>query len=746
MRRNSYALVKSNLNKYLGGSKLAKRIIALVTALFLFVPTLSFASELENNVQPTNQAPEAEAEANVDVVGNEETITEEEISEETTESAVTPTEGVTSEVTPTEENTADEGVSVENPPLQEEPVTETPVAEENTEIDTTSDNTPVDNSINGWVYESGYIYYYENGAYLTGWQQIDGKTYYFESTGVALTGKVSIQSTVDLDYDFYFFSEETGEMQTGWVYTQDKWYYFNTDGTMKTGWVQSGNTWYYLTTQDDVIANDFSYGDVSQVEYGYMATGLYWVVNEESYYYFNKNSGARLANNWAFLYDQYYWVYATNDGKLATGWLLLDSKWYYFHSWGAMETGLLNLEDGSTYILDENGALVTQPGWYKRYGTWYYIKDQSGVLHKGWLHQGNKWYYLDEGFGNMHTGSSSIDGQTYFFNDNGEWAAGGWYSDGYDWFYLNADGSYRTGWLLDGSTWYYLDDEYGYMYTGLYEIDGKEYVFNNSGAWTSSPGWTNSGYNNWYYLKADGSVYHGWLQQGNVWYYLDEVYGYMHTGYSYIQDTPYFFNSDGSWKTSAGWGYDGYDWYYIKSDGSLFYGWLLENGKWYFLDEDYGYMHTGYEDIDGTAYFFNKDGSWKSNGGWARDEYDWYYLNGDGSVYHGWLLENGKWYYLDEEYGYMHYGYAHVLDTPYYFNADGSMRSNGWISETYDDSTYWFFATPNGELKTDQWHYEGSTRYYFDDYGFMVTGYYQIGSSVHYFNNDGVWMGEVLSY
>ena len=72
---------------------------------------------------------------------------------------------------------------------------------------------------NGWVkIEIGWMYN-ENGKPVTGWKLIDGKWYYFESTGV---------------------------MQTGWKQISGKWYYLHTDGAMRTGWKQIGDKWYYL--------------------------------------------------------------------------------------------------------------------------------------------------------------------------------------------------------------------------------------------------------------------------------------------------------------------------------------------------------------------------------------------------------------------------------------------------------------------------------------------------------------------
>ena len=67
-----------------------------------------------------------------------------------------------------------------------------------------------------------------------------------------------------------------------------------------------------------------------------------------------------------------------------------------------------------------------------------------------------------------------------------EFTAGGWanlYWDGaYYWYHFNAEGYLDTGWFTDtDGAVYYLhplhDGKYGYMYTGLNSIDGKEYYF-----------------------------------------------------------------------------------------------------------------------------------------------------------------------------------------------------------------------------------------------------------------------------
>ena len=66
-----------------------------------------------------------------------------------------------------------------------------------------------------------------SGYMCTGFQQIDGKWYFFKPSGL---------------------------MATGWVNTDDKWYYMLDDGTMVTGWLKidrgNNNVDYYFMKGD----------------------------------------------------------------------------------------------------------------------------------------------------------------------------------------------------------------------------------------------------------------------------------------------------------------------------------------------------------------------------------------------------------------------------------------------------------------------------------------------------------------
>lgn len=88
-----------------------------------------------------------------------------------------------------------------------------------------------------YTYGKIVVVYSDDGKSLVkdNWRQVDGKSYYFASNGVAL------REWLVIDSKWYHFDRKTAQMQTGWQKGQDlgdtnKWYYFDQyTGEMATG-------------------------------------------------------------------------------------------------------------------------------------------------------------------------------------------------------------------------------------------------------------------------------------------------------------------------------------------------------------------------------------------------------------------------------------------------------------------------------------------------------------------------------
>ena len=396
----------------------------------------------------------------------------------------------------------------------------------------------------------------------------------------------------------------------GWAYESDgkqnNWYYYVDGMPLSEGIYEIDGKGYYFNYQ------------------GVMQTG--WVYDDASY---TDENGKYVT--------QYIWYYAGSNGVLSEGWKSIGNVWYYFEpeAYHMYANGMYNIGNRA-YVFTKSGAMRT--GWisvdfsyYEGDDTvtiWFYA-DTNGALVKGWKQIGGKWYYFDPTDYWMYSNAAEkINGKVYFFTSSGAMLAGGWGKDSCgDWYYADANGALATGWKQIGGKWYYFDLEEGFMFIGGHEIGDKVYLFDGSGAWIkpSGTGWkqvkytyTYSGktytYTDWFYFK-NSKIVTGWEKISGKWYYF-QFNGSMLSG-TVAQGNDgkvYFLNNDGSMRTATGWVSEVYeegatDWYYINnSSGECAKGWKLINGKKYYFDQEWAYMRTGFQAINGNWYYFKDSG------------------------------------------------------------------------------------------------------------------------------------------
>lgn len=132
-------------------------------------------------------------------------------------------------------------------------------------------------------------YRYTNKTYAKNtWLKINGKYYYFKSSGYMDTGWKTYNRQK-------YYLNKNGDMATGWVPYKKKWYYFNKNGTMASNkWITYKKQKYYVGAK------------------GVMAAG--WKTIQKKKYYFNKNG--QLMNGWAKVKND--WYYLKKDGSLSS--------------------------------------------------------------------------------------------------------------------------------------------------------------------------------------------------------------------------------------------------------------------------------------------------------------------------------------------------------------------------------------------------------------------------------------------
>ena len=202
----------------------------------------------------------------------------------------------------------------------------------------------------GWISFGKTRYYLDsNGVMVTGKQVIDGTTYTFASDGKLIVESKRGWKTVNGKKYYY---NENGVAVTGWQTIYGKKYFFMPEGYMMTGWISFGQTRYYLMPD------------------GHMLTG--WCSFGSTKYYLA--SDGKMVRGWQTISGKKY--YFNTDGIMQTGWQTIDGKKYFFMPEGYMMTGWISF--GKTrYYLDKNG--VMQTGWQFISNTWYYFRT-NGTL------------------------------------------------------------------------------------------------------------------------------------------------------------------------------------------------------------------------------------------------------------------------------------------------------------------------------------------------------------------------------
>ena len=228
------------------------------------------------------------------------------------------------------------------------------------------------------------------------------------------------------------------------------------------------------------------------------------------------------------------------------------------------------------------------------------------------------------------------------------------------------------------------------------------------------------------WLLFDASVDRsGWIMRDGVYFYRD-FHGRKVTGWQDIEGSRYYFGPDNVMAT---------DWldldgsrYHFGTDGSLDIHWFSADGSRYYADET-GTIQTGWQDIEFQRYYLGEDG--KAYTGWMEWQGHTYYFGEDGAMALGFMPIGDKNYYFGED-GILHTGALTVHDKEYLFGEDGVMYT-GWLEQ---EGTRVYYVPGPGHKATGWEEIEGK-RYYFGEDGTMQTGWLQLGEYRYYLLSDG---------
>lgn len=574
----------------------------------------------------------------------------------------------------------------------------------------------------------------------TGALEINGVDYAFDENGYMLTGEVELTDKDGKTGIYYFETEgedpakdELGSRQQGIcegkVFAPElKKNELVTikfeDGSVDDYYADEEGYAVWSTTQKVGEVTYLFGNDGTRVK----KAGFQTVVDENNVthtYYLNADSTVSLGNHnayqqgdrtvsWLTVGSNWYLVDA-ETGELLSGWQKVDTAIYYMKPASFDANG--NLKDGSFEM--ETGNQKNKSGWAQIDGKWYSFRSWGGVR-TGWFnYDGNK-YYLHED-GHMEDNALNVNGTMYLFKSWGGMRVNdvGSYEGNY--YYVGADGavSTTTGWKkIKTSTqtiWYWATADGGKLLTNSWlDYNGNSYYLKADGKMAF-----NEWLDNTYYFRSWGAAYkNAWAKVNNVWYYFDG------NGKKYTS----------GWLTYKG------NKYYLKSDGTMLANeWL--DGKYYF--KSWGGMYRNEWGKSGdTWYWFNADGTKRTQKGWFLYDKNYYYLDKDGKMLTGWVYHDGNYYYMKSWGGMAHDEWILHDKNWYYFKSWGGMYHDQWL--TLNGSQY-YFRSWGGRYQSCTATINGK-QYKFDASGRRITeGWEYIGKYRRYRKADGSLMEDVTS-
>jgi len=303
--------------------------------------------------------------------------------------------------------------------------------------------------LTGLIEENGNMYYYENNTKLSGFQEVNGKKYFFSRDktkyGVMRTGMLNIDGNyyylnpyVTVGSFTYnenkYYANEKGEIQGGFQEIEGKTYFFSRDktkyGVMKTGMIGIGDNFYYLNPNITTGWFEYQGNRYYANEKGEIQGGFQEIEGKTYFFSRDKTKYGVMKTGMIGIGDNYYYL----NPNLTTGWFEYNEHKYYTNEKGEIQLGFQEI-DGKKYFFSRD-------------------KTKYGAMCYNWITVNNIIYYLNLD-GVVVTDKQSIEGRDYLFDANG------------------ALQGFKT---IDGKLYYYNPD--GSQAKGIQRIAGRYYKFN----------------------------------------------------------------------------------------------------------------------------------------------------------------------------------------------------------------------------------------------------------------------------
>ena len=588
--------------------------------------------------------------------------------------------------------------------------------------------------LTGWQNVDGVILYFNKDGRQAKDKivQIDGKTYYFDKNNGRMVKNqwASINAggidPASKDYRSYYLGDD-GAAVTGGQDIDGKHLYFTETGIYATNGIYSINGKNYLFEKGQLVKD--AYGVVDKPGSKVRLT-----------YTYRTNADGEVLTGKQMI-DGTEYVFAS-DGHVVDGVIGYDGKLYlvkdskiqknYFGAFFSKNPILGGINFTGIYGTDENGVLLegVQRGLD---GQLHYFQPEVKSVDKPtWKEIDGKRYrltksYRTERYADMYTAiilsdtTLKVDDKTYTIDNEGvvtEFTAKNQFvrDDNWNWYYYDADGKLLTGRQtidgvqlyfdkngkqvkgslvdIDGDT-YYFDKDSGVMWTNSsLTLNGMTYEIDDQGRVTSSlrNTFVQDKDGDWTYLKDKGQVATGWQTIDGIQLYFDGT-GKQIKGERILIDGKYYYfdKNSGELLRNAFHSFSSYI-HYFGNDGAQVFGWYTINGHRVYFKEDGLQAKDNVLLIDGNYYYFNQDGQLLVNGS-AKSYNSLYLADSEGKLLSGWREIDGKTYYLDPS------------EKHYYYNRTASIDGKTYLFGSYaellrNDTNYAYASDENGIVRT----------------------------------------------
>ncbi|MDO5540314.1 MAG: NlpC/P60 family protein [Eubacteriales bacterium] len=271
------------------------------------------------------------------------------------------------------------------------------------------------------------------------------------------------------------YIDDSGSYVTDWQKIGKKWYFFGENGYLKKGWLTYGGKRYYLnkSTGERISGKWFKVGKC----YYYAASNgrvqkSKWIGSRYVKKNYQRASGWLNINGYRYYFDK-------STGKKTVGWKTIGKYKYHFNSKGHMNKNKWIKTGGKYYYVDGSGKRVVNT-WVGKYQVGKDGARTGKIRLSGVVKENGKYYYYNSSY-KKETGWKTYKGKKYYFNPASKAAYIGKKTIGGNTYYFNTDGTMATGWVTIGSDIYYFDAE-GIMVKGTtITIGGKDYTFKANG-------------------------------------------------------------------------------------------------------------------------------------------------------------------------------------------------------------------------------------------------------------------------